>query len=79
MPLIPEAVISMLATARLGAIHSVVFGGIKLTDLLLFYRLINFYIYKGFAANELRTRIEHAEPKVIIAASCGVEPNKVIR
>ncbi|XP_050681601.1 acyl-CoA synthetase short-chain family member 3, mitochondrial isoform X2 [Leptidea sinapis] len=59
MPLIPEAVIAMLATNRIGAIHSVVFG--------------------GFAARELRTRIEHAEPVVIIAASCGVEPNKIIR
>ncbi|MBT2250694.1 AMP-binding protein [Arthrobacter sp. BHU FT2] len=27
MPMIPEAVIAMLATARLGAVHSVVFGG----------------------------------------------------
>ncbi|CAH1635923.1 unnamed protein product [Spodoptera littoralis] len=59
MPLVPEAIISMLATNRLGAIHSVVFG--------------------GFAARELRTRIEHAEPTVIIAASCGVEPNKIVR
>nr|CAD7257124.1 unnamed protein product [Timema shepardi] len=59
MPLIPEAIIAMLATARLGAIHSVVFG--------------------GFAARELCARIEHAEPKIIIAASCGVEPNKVVR
>ncbi|KAG7308964.1 hypothetical protein JYU34_004819 [Plutella xylostella] len=59
MPLIPEAVIAMLATNRIGAIHSVVFG--------------------GFAARELRTRIEHAEPDVIIAASCGVEPNKIVR
>lgn len=59
MPLIPEAVIAMLATNRIGAIHSVVFG--------------------GFAARELRTRIDHAEPTVIIAASCGVEPNKIVR
>lgn len=58
MPLIPEAVIAMLATVRIGAVHSVVFG--------------------GFAARELCTRIVHAEPKVIIAASCGVEPNKVV-
>ncbi|KAG5674015.1 hypothetical protein PVAND_004008 [Polypedilum vanderplanki] len=58
MPLIPEAVISMLAVVRLGAIHSVVFG--------------------GFASSELCTRIEHAEPKVVISANCGVEPNKVI-
>ncbi|XP_077300094.1 acyl-CoA synthetase short-chain family member 3, mitochondrial [Arctopsyche grandis] len=59
MPLIPEAVVSMLATARLGAVHSVVFG--------------------GFAARELCARIEHAQPKVIIAASCGVEPNKIVK
>lgn len=59
MPLIPEAVVSMLATVRLGGVHSVVFG--------------------GFAARELCARIVHAEPKVIIAASCGVEPNKVVR
>ncbi|XP_050454414.1 acyl-CoA synthetase short-chain family member 3, mitochondrial isoform X1 [Cataglyphis hispanica] len=58
MPLIPETVIAILATARLGAIHSIVFG--------------------GFAANELASRINHAEPKVIIAASCGLEPSKVI-
>ena len=58
MPMVPESIISMLATARLGAIHSVVFG--------------------GFAASELVTRIEDAKPKVIIAASCGIEPNKII-
>ncbi|XP_011068419.1 PREDICTED: acyl-CoA synthetase short-chain family member 3, mitochondrial [Acromyrmex echinatior] len=59
MPLIPETIIAILATARLGAIHSVVFG--------------------GFAANELASRIDHAKPKVIIAASCGLEPSKVIK
>jgi len=59
MPLIPEAIIAMLATVRIGAVHSVVFG--------------------GFAANELCTRIEHSECKVVIAASCGVEPGKVIQ
>ncbi|XP_055610296.1 acyl-CoA synthetase short-chain family member 3, mitochondrial [Uranotaenia lowii] len=58
MPLIPETIMAMLATVRLGAIHSVVFG--------------------GFAASELCSRIEHAEPKVIIAANCGIEPNKII-
>ncbi len=58
MPMIPEAAIAMLATARLGAIHSVVFG--------------------GFASNELATRINDAQPKVIVAASCGIEPNRVI-
>jgi propionyl-CoA synthetase len=59
MPMIPEAIISMLAAVRLGAVHSVVFG--------------------GFAARELRVRIEHAEPKVIVAASAGCEPNRIIR
>ena len=58
MPMIPEAVISMLAVARLGAIHSVVFG--------------------GFAAPELAVRIEDAQPKVMISASCGVEIKRVI-
>ena len=58
MPMIPEAVIGMLATARLGAVHSVVFG--------------------GFAANELAQRIQHAAPKVVITASCGIEPTRVI-
>jgi len=59
MPLIPQAIFAMLATVRLGAIHSVVFG--------------------GFAARELAVRIDHAEPKVVMTASCGVEPNKVVR
>ncbi|MEI2729534.1 MAG: AMP-binding protein [Candidatus Nanopelagicales bacterium] len=58
MPMIPEAVIAMLATARLGAIHSVVFG--------------------GFAADELAARIDDAEPKVIVSASCGIERTKPI-
>ncbi|MFC1503405.1 propionyl-CoA synthetase [Pseudomonadota bacterium] len=58
MPMIPEAAMAMLACARLGAIHSVVFG--------------------GFAPNELAVRIEDAEPKVLLTASCGVEINKVI-
>jgi propionyl-CoA synthetase len=58
MPMIPEAVIAMLATARIGAIHSVVFG--------------------GFAADELAARIDDAEPKVIVSASCGIERTKPI-
>ncbi|XYK79349.1 MAG: propionyl-CoA synthetase [Labrenzia sp.] len=58
MPMIPQAVMAMLACARLGVIHSVVFG--------------------GFAANELATRINDATPKTIIAASCGIEPGRVI-
>jgi propionyl-CoA synthetase len=58
MPMVPEAVMAMLACARLGAIHSVVFG--------------------GFAAAELATRIDDAQPKLILSASCGVEPNRVV-
>jgi propionyl-CoA synthetase len=58
MPMIPEAVIAMLACARIGAIHSVVFG--------------------GFAAHELAGRIEDATPKVIVSASCGIEPGRLI-
>ena len=58
MPMVPEALEAMLACARLGAVHSVVFG--------------------GFAANELAVRIDDATPKAIIAASCGVEPGRVI-
>jgi propionyl-CoA synthetase len=58
MPMIPEALIGMLATARLGAIHSVVFG--------------------GFAASELAQRIQHAAPKLILTASCGIEPGRVV-
>ncbi|MBU3022551.1 acetate--CoA ligase [Aestuariibacter sp. A3R04] len=58
MPMIPQAVIAMLAVARLGAIHSVVFG--------------------GFAPHELAVRIEDAQPKVLVTASCGVEVSKII-
>lgn len=58
MPMVPEALEAMLACARIGAIHSVVFG--------------------GFAANELAVRIDDCTPKAIIAASCGIEPGRVI-
>ncbi len=58
MPMVPEAVVAMLACARLGAVHSVVFG--------------------GFAANELAVRIDDAAPKAILAASCGIEPGRVV-
>ena len=58
MPMIPEAAFAMLACARIGAIHSVVFG--------------------GFAPKELATRIDDAQPKVILTASCGIEPKRVI-
>ena len=58
MPMVAEALEAMLACARLGAVHSVVFG--------------------GFAANELAVRINDCTPKAIIAASCGLEPNRVV-
>ncbi|HJQ55360.1 MAG TPA: propionyl-CoA synthetase [Vineibacter sp.] len=58
MPMMPEAAMAMLACARLGAIHSVVFG--------------------GFAANELATRIDDCTPKLIMAASCGIEPGRIV-
>jgi propionyl-CoA synthetase len=51
-------VIAMLACARLGAVHSVVFG--------------------GFAPAELAARIDDAGPKVVVSASCGIEPNRVV-
>jgi len=58
MPMVPEAAIAMLACARLGAVHSVVFG--------------------GFAAAELAARVEDAKPRAVIAASCGLEPGRVV-
>lgn len=58
MPMVPEALEAMLACARLGAIHSVVFG--------------------GFAAAELAVRIDDCTPKAIIAASCGIEPSRIV-
>ncbi|OQR93346.1 acyl-CoA synthetase short-chain family member [Achlya hypogyna] len=58
MPMIPETAVAMLACARLGAIHSVVFG--------------------GFSAKELAVRIEDAKPKVVLSASCGLEPKGII-
>ncbi len=58
LPMVPEAVIAMLACARIGAVHSVVFG--------------------GFASHELAARIDDAQPKVIVSASCGVEPNRLV-
>jgi propionyl-CoA synthetase len=58
MPMVPEAAIAMLACARIGAVHSVVFG--------------------GFAARELATRIDDAKPNVIVSASCGIEPGRLV-
>lgn len=58
MPMVPESVFAMLACARIGAVHSVVFG--------------------GFAAKELATRIDDAKPKLILSASCGIEPSRIV-
>jgi len=58
MPMVPEAVVAMLACARIGAVHSVVFG--------------------GFAAAELAARIDDARPVVVVSASCGIEPTRVV-
>lgn len=58
MPMIPEAVVAVLACARIGAVHTVVFG--------------------GFAAKELAVRVNDCTPKVIVSASCGIEPGRVI-
>ncbi|MFS2010805.1 propionyl-CoA synthetase [Azospirillum sp. CT11-132] len=59
MPMIPQSLVAMLACARLGAVHSVVFG--------------------GFAPHELATRIDDAKPKAIVSASCGIEPNRIVK
>ena len=58
MPMVPEALVAMLACARIGAVHSVVFG--------------------GFAANELAVRIDDCTPKAVLAASCGIEPGRIV-
>ncbi len=58
MPMVPETVVAMLACARIGAVHSVVFG--------------------GFAAKELASRIDDARPRVVVSASCGIEPGRVV-
>ena len=58
MPMIPQTVVAMLACARIGAVHSVVFG--------------------GFAPAELSARIDDAHPTIIVTASCGIEPTRVV-
>ena len=58
MPMVTEALVAMLACARIGAIHSVVFG--------------------GFSATELAKRIDDAQPSLILTASCGIEPSRII-
>ena len=58
LPMVPQAAIAMLACARIGAVHSVVFG--------------------GFAPRELAMRVDDAKPKVVVTASCGIEPGRVI-
>lgn len=80
MPLIPETIMAILATARLGAIHSVVFGGgFRDLNKREHADATSPNNFPGFAARELATRIDHAEPKVLISASCGLEPNKLIK
>jgi propionyl-CoA synthetase len=59
MPMIPQTLVAMLACARLGAVHSMVFG--------------------GFAPHELATRIRDARPRVILSASCGIEPSRIVQ
>ena len=58
MPMIPEAVMAMLACGRIGAVHSVVFG--------------------GFASNELASRIDDSKARMILTASCGLEPGRTV-
>jgi propionyl-CoA synthetase len=58
MPMVPEAAVAMQACARIGAVHSVVFG--------------------GFASNELASRIDDCKPRLIISASCGIEPHGIV-
>ncbi|OPZ04021.1 MAG: Acetyl-coenzyme A synthetase [Alphaproteobacteria bacterium ADurb.BinA305] len=58
MPMIAEAAFAMLACARIGAIHSVVFG--------------------GFASHSLATRIDDAEPKLIVSSDAGSRAGKVV-
>ncbi|WP_312367356.1 AMP-binding protein [Ensifer sp.] len=58
MPMIPQAAVAMLAAARIGAVHSVVFG--------------------GFAANELAVRIDDCRAKLVVSASCGIEPGRTV-
>ncbi|MGF6173446.1 propionyl-CoA synthetase [Ensifer sp. 4252] len=58
MPMIPQAAVAMLAATRIGAVHSVVFG--------------------GFAANELAVRIDDCQAKLIVSASCGIEPARTV-
>ncbi|MDQ2735490.1 MAG: AMP-binding protein, partial [Pseudomonadota bacterium] len=58
MPMIPQAAFAMLACARIGAIHSVVFG--------------------GFASVSLASRIDNAEPKVVVSADAGSRAGKIL-
>ena len=58
MPMVPETLIGMYACARIGAVHSVVFG--------------------GFAPQELAVRIDDAQPKVVLTASCGIEVQRIV-
>ncbi len=58
MPMIAEAIFAMLATTRIGAVHSVVFG--------------------GFASHSLATRIDDAQPKVMVTSDAGMRGGKAV-
>ncbi|MCU6435496.1 propionate--CoA ligase [Undibacterium sp. Jales W-56] len=58
MPMIAEAAFAMLACARIGAVHSVVFG--------------------GFAAKSLATRIDDAQPVLVVSADAGMRGGKTV-
>jgi propionyl-CoA synthetase len=58
MPMVAEAAFAMLACARIGALHSVVFG--------------------GFASGSLASRIDDAEPVVIVSADAGSRGGKAV-
>ncbi len=58
MPMVPEAVFAMLACTRIGALHSVVFG--------------------GFASHSLASRIDDAQPTVVVSADAGSRGGKVV-
>ena len=58
MPMIPEAAFAMLACTRIGALHSVVFG--------------------GFASVSLASRIDDAQPSLIISADAGSRGGKIV-
>lgn len=58
MPMVPEAIFAMLACARIGAVHSVVFGGFSITS--------------------LASRIDDAEPVLIVTADAGMRKGQPV-